>query len=67
MNLKVNGQAHRIEKVENIAAVLKHFQVEQMTGLAVALNYTVVARQDFEKAVVHDGDEIEIIRAVQGG
>ena len=67
MHIKVNGQAHVVEKAENISAVLHHFKITPTTGVAVALNDTVIPKNDFDKVIVHDGDEIEIIRAVQGG
>jgi sulfur carrier protein len=67
MNIKINGQIHQTEDLNNISAVLRFFKIEQTSGIAVALNDTVVPKQEFEKRAVHDGDEIEIIRAVQGG
>lgn len=67
MNIKVNGQSYDLDNIETIAQLLRHFQVNQPSGIAVALNLNVVKRTDFEKAGIKDGDEIEIIRAVQGG
>lgn len=67
MTIKVNGQTYDLENIRTIAQLLQHFQVNQPSGIAVALNLNVVKRSDFEKVDVKDGDEIEIIRAVQGG
>ncbi|MBL7995998.1 sulfur carrier protein ThiS [bacterium] len=67
MNIKVNGQFYDLDNIETIAQLLRHFQVNQPSGIAVALNLNVVKRTDFEKAGIKEGDEIEIIRAVQGG
>lgn len=67
MNIKVNGQTYNLQNIKTISQVLEHFQINQPNGLAVALNLNVVRRSDFEKAEVKEGDEIEIIRAVQGG
>jgi thiamine biosynthesis protein ThiS len=36
-------------------------------GIAVAVNASVVRRGAFEEHLLHEGDEIEIIRAVSGG
>lgn len=67
MNIKVNGQPYDLQDIRTISQVLKHFQIDQPSGIAVALNLTVVKRSDFEKVDVKEGDEVEIIRAVQGG
>ena len=67
MKLKVNGQLYDLENIKTVDQLLKHFQINQPSGIAVAVNLNVIKRSDFEKAEVNDGDEIEIIRAVQGG
>jgi sulfur carrier protein len=67
MQIKVNGKPHNVEKAENISAILNHFNITQTAGVAVALNDSVVPKNDFDKVIVRDGDAIEIIRAVQGG
>lgn len=67
MNIKVNGQSYDLENIKTISQLLHHFQINQPTGIAVALNLNVIKRSDFEKVDVKEGDEVEIIRAVQGG
>jgi thiamine biosynthesis protein ThiS len=42
-------------------------EVEAPVGIAVAVNASVVRRGAFEEHLLHEGDEIEIIRAVSGG
>lgn len=67
MKIKVNGKPYELERIRTVSEVLKHFEVNQPNGIAVALNLNVVKRSDFENTAIKDGDEIEIIRAVQGG
>ena len=67
MNLTVNGKSYELDGVRTVAQVLAHFEIRQPNGIAVALNLSVVKRSEFEKQEIKDGDEIEIIRAVQGG
>jgi sulfur carrier protein len=67
MKLKVNGKNYDLDGVQTIAQVLEHFEIRQPNGIAVALNLSVVKKSEFEKQEIKDGDEIEIIRAVQGG
>ena len=67
MRVTVNGESMELQSLESIAAI-----VEQVTGslekrgIAVARNGEVV-RHDQWSQPVEDGDEIEIVRAVQGG
>jgi sulfur carrier protein len=67
MRATVNGDVMELEPSKTIAAL-----VEQITGsaeqrgLAVARNGEIV-RRDAWSQVVEEGDEIEIVRAVQGG
>ena len=67
MKIKVNGKPYELERIRTVSEVLKHFEVNQPNGIAVALNLNVVKHSDFENTAIKDGDEIEIIRAVQGG
>jgi sulfur carrier protein len=67
MTIRVNGKAYDLQDVRTISQVLEHFEIHQPTGIAVALNLSVVKRSEFDKTEIKSGDEIEIIRAVQGG
>ncbi|MBX7151937.1 sulfur carrier protein ThiS [bacterium] len=51
----------------NIIGVLERFDIRQPSGIAVALNCSVVPKSEFETVQIKDGDEVEIIRATQGG
>lgn len=67
MKIKVNGKPYELDRIRTVSQVLKHFEVDQPNGIAVALNLNVVKRTELETTEIKDGDEIEIIRAVQGG
>lgn len=67
MKIKVNGKQYELDRVKTVSEVLSHFELNQPSGIAVALNLNVVKRTEFETTEIKDGDEIEIIRAVQGG
>ncbi len=68
MKLKVNGETREYsrEKCGDVAALLQSQNAPQR-GVAVALNGRVVPRAEWQNAPLNDGDDIEIIRAVQGG
>lgn len=67
MQATVNGDVMELDTAKTIAAL-----VEQITGsteqrgLAVARNGEIVRRDAWSQRI-EEGDEIEIVRAVQGG
>jgi len=67
MYVKVNGDTREIKNEKNLADLLQELSVVQLEGVAVALNHRVVRRDHFETTKLSEGDEIEIVRAVQGG
>ena len=67
MIVRVNGEPR-----ESSAATLRELLVELgydpgRQGIAVAWNGEVVARGRWSEHAVGDGDEVEIVGAVQGG
>ena len=67
MKIYVNGSDLELREGATIEQVLTHFEVQQKSGIAVALNDKVVRKSDFEKLKVNSGDRVEIIRATHGG
>ena len=65
MQIILNGQTRQTHS-QTIGELLREIQFAPV-GLAVALNQSVVRRADLETRALQDGDQIEIIRAVQGG
>ena len=65
MTIKLNGENKETQS-RTIAELLAELQSPQ-TGVAVALNGAVVRRIEHQNASLQDGDQVEIIRAVQGG
>ena len=67
MRLIVNGQ----ERSSEAACLAELWQAETGAaapqGFAIALNGDVVRRDAWTATGLHDGDQVEIIRAVQGG
>ncbi len=66
MNISVNGQPRRVPAgltldrlVETLAATA--------SGVAVAVNETVVPRSRWAATPLGDGDRVEVLTAVQGG
>lgn len=65
--LIVNGEARRLA-VGGVADLLERLGLgERRQGIAVAINGEVVRRADWSRRALEDGDEVEIVAAVQGG
>ena len=68
MNYTVNQEEHQGDEGLTIAEVVVNETGEKdATGIAIALNQAVVPRSQWENREVTDGDEIDILLAVQGG
>lgn len=65
MRFKLNGKESE-SNASTIAELLEELNLPQ-TGIAVALNDSIVRRDDYARTPLAAGDEVEIIRAVQGG
>jgi sulfur carrier protein len=63
--LRVNGAEENLVAA-TIAELLAARGLE-MRGIAVALNGQVVPRAAWSATPLHDGDTIELVRAMQGG
>jgi sulfur carrier protein len=65
--VRVNGETMQTDAT-TIAGLLTSLGVdESRTGVAVALNAEVVRRAQWTATPLHDGDTVEVLRAVQGG
>lgn len=65
MTIRLNGETKETAS-RTIAELLIELSSPQ-SGVAVALNGAVVRRAEHENAALKEGDEVEVIRAVQGG
>jgi sulfur carrier protein len=67
LSIQVNGEAKRLTAPVRLAQLQELAGSEQRDGIAVAVNGRVVPRAEWNDKEVQDGDDIEIVRAVQGG
>jgi thiamine biosynthesis protein ThiS len=61
----INGEASSIAGVRTVAELLRHLALEGR--LAVEINGRIVPRGEYGSHPVHEGDRIEIVRAIGGG
>lgn len=66
IRIHLNGQPKALEDSTTIERLVRLLELKN-PNIAVAVNYDVVPRSEFQKITVKDGDKIEIIRPVVGG
>ncbi len=67
MTATINGEPRDLADGATLEAVIRSLGLDTSTGIAVAVNARVVRRAAFANHTLHDGDAVEIIRAVAGG
>lgn len=66
MNVIVNGQPVQLSDDATTAAAVRVL-TSAASGIAVAVNGEVVRRSVWESTPLADGDQVEVLTAVQGG
>ena len=66
MKLTVNGEPHEVPAGATVDQVVATV-TGQPSGVAAAVNGEVVPRRDWPGTELGDGDQVEVVTAVQGG
>jgi sulfur carrier protein len=66
MQVIINGEPHQVRAPISLAQAVALLTSAQ-AGVAAALNGDVVRRAAWNKTSLTDGDEVEVLTAVQGG
>lgn len=69
MEIKVNGEPHALaEGRDGVHDLLLSLGIgADQPGIALAVNMTLVPRSEWAQTRLHEGDEVELITARQGG
>lgn len=68
MNIKVNGETKAISPGLTLQQLLSDLEIDpSRPGIAVAIDQEVVPRTKWKETEIQPDNEIEIIRAAQGG
>lgn len=67
IQVKVNGEMMVTHSGQSLAQLLDSIALDNLRGIAVAVNAEVIPRQRWKEFLLHESDEIIIIRAAQGG
>lgn len=65
--ISVNGEARELPDTGLTLDRLVATLTAARSGVAAALNETVVPRGQWPATALHDGDRVEVLTAVQGG
>ncbi|MET9375126.1 sulfur carrier protein ThiS [Streptomyces sp. NPDC002992] len=66
MNVSVNGEARVLAAPTTLDALVATLSAAP-SGVAAAVNETVVPRSQWSATVLGEGDRVEVLTAVQGG
>ena len=66
MRVIINGEPHQVSDPMSLAQAVALLTSAQ-TGVAAAVNGDVVRRAVWKTTSLTDGDEVEVLTAVQGG
>jgi sulfur carrier protein len=66
MTVRVNGDAREIPAGATVSELVVSLGGADR-GVAVAVGDVVVPRSEWDSTVLHDGERIEVLTAVQGG
>ncbi|MCX4998767.1 sulfur carrier protein ThiS [Streptomyces longwoodensis] len=66
MRISVNGEPHEVAPGTALDAVVRSLTAAP-SGVAAALNETVVPRTQWPATSLSEGDRVEVLTAVQGG
>ncbi len=67
LRIQLNGEKHDIPESLTLDQLVDREVGEESDSVAVAVGDEVIPRSDWEDTPVRDGDDIELIRPIQGG
>jgi sulfur carrier protein len=68
MNVVVNGEARELPATATVASAVEAAGADASgRGIAVAIDGQVVPRQEWDATSLLEGQQVEVLRAVQGG
>ncbi|WP_295995435.1 sulfur carrier protein ThiS [Rugamonas sp.] len=66
IDIELNGQAHRVPALHTLDDLVAALSLRGQ-ALALAVNRTVVPRQQWPRHVLQAQDKVDIVRAIGGG
>lgn len=66
MQVTINNRSHNISENSSITMAIKAIGME-IKNIAVAINFSVVPKDEWDNFILKENDKMMIIRATQGG
>ncbi len=66
MKIKLNGKEYELEREMTVSDLLKKLDIHPQS-VAVEVNLNIIKKQYYDKTVIKDGDQVEIVSFVGGG
>ncbi len=66
MHIQVNGESRGVHDGTTVAGLLRELNI-RVDRVAVELNLEILAKDDFDARLLHEGDRIEILSFIGGG
>lgn len=67
IQVTISGDKKQIEEGISVLKLLEQENVEMSEYVSVSINEEFIKREDFDKRIVEDGDEIEFLYFMGGG
>jgi len=66
MKITLNGEPHSLDGPTPVARLIAELKLKP-NRVAVEINQTVVPKADYERTLINDGDQVEVVNFVGGG
>lgn len=66
ITIKINNQTKEISSAISVEQLLNDLN-QQSQGIAVAVNQSIISRNNWDQEILNDRDDVLIIQATQGG
>ncbi len=66
ITIKVNNKAKQISQAFSVEQLL-HDLKQPNQGIAVAINQSIIPKNNWSEEILNEGDDVLIIKATQGG
>jgi sulfur carrier protein len=67
MNIRLNNQEIALKENVSLEQLFRQLNIKAATGVAVAVNESIIPKKDWASHSVNENDKILVITATQGG
>jgi sulfur carrier protein len=67
MRIELNGKPVELVEDASVTAAVNALHADSARGVAVAVDGEVVPRSEWDATALHEGQQVEVLHAVQGG